>query len=520
MSTLVSDRSEQPARQRTRKPATETSANPALPCRVRLEDGRIFSASLPAARHRALQLGMLHTDSNGLVELAAGRREDGKLRIVTRPRPPRTRPDHFLPGGSSGKEGWLAGLLALAERHAKRGEEVFFAPAVRSQPRPDKHAVSHTHTLWVDVDRPGSYPGCGRSSPNDRATCWPQAGAAAARTRTGACDEPLDATRVDERTGELSSRSSARTCGSSITSASMTNGKPNVGDTQCAERSRVMRLVGTINNKTGQYARILEADFALPSYAVRELVGDLPDPAPPRPRARDTAIGAARRAITRTPTKRSRRPCTSRSWRASTSRRAAAWCPAPHTTTGTRRARSAPGPNRGGGAIRTAAAPAGRSTTWRRCWWRPDRAAAARRGVQARAGLRPGRVRGADMSAPPNTRQLVEPPRERYVRLLLDKLEAQSGADAALCDRIERALNLPAAQRRGQPVDPQPRRLRVADVIEVVARRYDLDPVALSGPSREQPIVTARHLAMRLARELTGKSYPEIGRAFNRDHST
>ena len=124
------------------------------------------------------------------------------------------------------------------------------------------------------------------------------------------------------------------------------------------------------------------------------------------------------------------------------------------------------------------------------------------------------------MSGPPNKRQLVEPPRERYVRLLLDKLEAQSGADMALCDRIERALNLPAAQRRGQPVDPQPRRLRVADVIEVVARRYDLDPVALSGPSREQPIVTARHLAMRLARELTGKSYPEIGRAFNRDHST
>ena len=86
------------------------------------------------------------------------------------------------------------------------------------------------------------------------------------------------------------------------------------------------------------------------------------------------------------------------------------------------------------------------------------------------------------MSAPPNTRQLVEPPRERYVRLLLDKLEAQSGADVALCDRIERALNLPAAQRRGQPVDLQPRRLRIADVIEVVARRYDLDPAALSGP--------------------------------------
>jgi chromosomal replication initiation ATPase DnaA len=123
--------------------------------------------------------------------------------------------------------------------------------------------------------------------------------------------------------------------------------------------------------------------------------------------------------------------------------------------------------------------------------------------------------------APPNMeQQVVGPLRERYVRLLLDKLEAQSAADAALCDRIERTLSPPAAWRSDQAVDPQPRRLRIADVIEVVARRYDLDPAALSGPSREEPIVAARHLAMRLARELTGKSYPEIGRAFNRDHLT
>jgi hypothetical protein len=45
----------------------------------------------------------------------------------------------------------------------------------------------------------------------------------------------------------------------------------------------VMRLAGTVNYKTGQHARIVEADFALPAYSLRELVGDLPDPAPPAP---------------------------------------------------------------------------------------------------------------------------------------------------------------------------------------------------------------------------------------------
>ena len=283
MSTLVSDRSQQPARQRTRKPATETSANPALPCRVRLEDGRIFSASLPAARHRALQLGMLHTDSNGLVELAAGRREDGKLRIVTRPRPPRTRPDHFLPGGSSGREGWLAGLLALAERHANRGEEVFFAPAVRSQPRPDRHAVSHTHTLWVDVDRPEELPRLWAFLAERPCHLLAASGGSGGAHAYWRLREPLDATRVRERTGELVEPIERAHLRIIHHLGVDENGKPNVGDTQCAERSRVMRLVGTINNKTGQYARILEADLALPGYDVRDLVGGLPDPAPPRP---------------------------------------------------------------------------------------------------------------------------------------------------------------------------------------------------------------------------------------------
>ena len=58
-----------------------------LRCRVRLADGRVFSGELPATRHRALQLGMLHAQSDGLVELSAGTRPpDGRLEISRRKR--------------------------------------------------------------------------------------------------------------------------------------------------------------------------------------------------------------------------------------------------------------------------------------------------------------------------------------------------------------------------------------------------------------------------------------------------
>ena len=110
-----------------------------LRCRVRLADGRSFTGELPAYRHRSLQLGVLHEQTDGLVELAAGRRSDGALRLSTR-----KRSDHFLPGGRAGGRSWLEDLLALAARHADRGEELLVAPAVRHAARGSKDAVAHT----------------------------------------------------------------------------------------------------------------------------------------------------------------------------------------------------------------------------------------------------------------------------------------------------------------------------------------------------------------------------------------
>ena len=62
------------------------------------------------------------------------------------------------------------------------------------------------------------------------------------------------------------------------------DGRPvaTVADGACKDRSRVMRLAGTINAKTGDHARIVWGDLARPGWALGELIGDLPEP--PRPR--------------------------------------------------------------------------------------------------------------------------------------------------------------------------------------------------------------------------------------------
>ena len=104
-------------------------------------------------------------------------------------------------------------------------------------------------------------------------------------------DRALPATIVIESTGELVEpieRAHLRLIHHLGTDA---HGKPNVADPACAERSRVMRLAGSVNGKTRGHARILEADLVLPAYPIGQLVGDLPDPAtyaPVRPSTRTT----------------------------------------------------------------------------------------------------------------------------------------------------------------------------------------------------------------------------------------
>lgn len=65
------------------------------------------------------------------------------------------------------------------------------------------------------------------------------------------------------------------------------------------------------------------------------------------------------------------------------------------------------------------------------------------------------------------------------------------------------------------------RRVTIEEIKKKVADRFGLKTADLESPNRSRSIVRPRQIAMYLARRLTPRSYPEIGRRFgNRDHTT
>ena len=300
---------------------------------------------------------MLHEPTAGLVELAAGVRRDGRLQITTR-----RRSDHFLPGGGAGGGGWLEALLELAEHHAARGEEVFVAPAVRGAARGEKQAVLESRFLWVDVDRPGQLHALWAFLAERPCHMLIESGGSGGCHAYFRLAEPLPAMRVVAATGELVEPIERAHLRIIHRLGVGEDGRPSVADPACAERSRVLRLAGSVNGKTGAYARIVEADFALAPYPIAQLVGISPTR---RPTPRCDPGTRARTAIR---TSGSARPSTSRSSPGSWSG-AMGWCPVPcpSTTIATRRARLAPRRVGVGAVTRGRVGPAGRSTTSRRC---------------------------------------------------------------------------------------------------------------------------------------------------------
>ncbi len=60
----------------------------------------------------------------------------------------------------------------------------------------------------------------------------------------------------------------------------------------------------------------------------------------------------------------------------------------------------------------------------------------------------------------------------------------------------------------------------IKEIIEAVARCYDTSVSDILSPSRDYKIITARHVAIYLARSRLTMSLPEIAKAFNRTHAT
>lgn len=82
---------------------------------------------------------------------------------------------------------------------------------------------------------------------------------------------------------------------------------------------------------------------------------------------------------------------------------------------------------------------------------------------------------------------------------------------AELAGRLLGRLN---PERRGKPVS-------VEEIVRATAAKLDVAPQQVLARDRRPRVALARKVAMKLARELTGQSLPQIGRAFaSRDHST
>jgi len=82
-------------------------------------------------------------------------------------------------------------------------------------------------------------------------------------------------------------------------------------------------------------------------------------------------------------------------------------------------------------------------------------------------------------------------------------------------------LSLELAQSVLSDIGAEPKHITPDMILEAVSQSYGLTIAELVGPRRARPLVTARHVAMYLTRNLTEYSYPSIGRVFGgRDHST
>ena len=64
-------------------------------------------------------------------------------------------------------------------------------------------------------------------------------------------------------------------------------------------------------------------------------------------------------------------------------------------------------------------------------------------------------------------------------------------------------------------------RIKIDDILKVVGRHYNVSKNDLLSPRRARNVVVPRQIGMYLAKKLTSRSLPEIGRRFGgRDHST
>jgi chromosomal replication initiator protein len=67
----------------------------------------------------------------------------------------------------------------------------------------------------------------------------------------------------------------------------------------------------------------------------------------------------------------------------------------------------------------------------------------------------------------------------------------------------------------------EPKRIKVEDILRIVSRHFAVSKADIMSDRRHRSVVRPRQIGMYLAKQLTSRSLPEIGRRFgNRDHTT
>ncbi len=93
--------------------------------------------------------------------------------------------------------------------------------------------------------------------------------------------------------------------------------------------------------------------------------------------------------------------------------------------------------------------------------------------------------------------------------LALARTEGSQAVTMGIVDRVIEEAPAPAAPR-----------VTVEEVIAAVATMFGVPPVRLIGSSRTLELALARHVAMYVARKVTGRTLVEMGASFRRNHST
>lgn len=94
-------------------------------------------------------------------------------------------------------------------------------------------------------------------------------------------------------------------------------------------------------------------------------------------------------------------------------------------------------------------------------------------------------------------------------------ISAKFGSWRVTCEMRPAELLPPAP-----PSEPRPPRITIERIQHIVAHHYNMTADELCSDRRTADVVRARHIAMYLATTMTKRSISEIGRRFERDHTS